>query len=192
MFLNRKFGRANFLVTIELESTALVTSALAMVLSLAACSGGVPNEEDILASAENMEKPLPGLYRSTSTLIRFDLPDANPQEADRMRGLMEVLEPQETTICLTQEQSDEGFVALLRDIQQDNCEVESFEAGSTSFRAELRCPGTGGSASHVIMAGKGTAESSRMELEVEQTGPSIPGGQLDMQFVVENQRIDDC
>lgn len=168
------------------------TPILALALILASCSGEPPSEEEMLASVGNMEKPLPGLYRSISTLTRFDLPAANPQDAERMRTMMNVLEPQESTICLTAEDSEEGFVALLRDIQQGSCVVESFDAGSSRFRAEMTCPGVGNSSSRVVMSGTGAAESSRMELEVEQQGSSIPGGQLEMQFVVENQRIDDC
>ncbi|GAA0274910.1 hypothetical protein GCM10009127_14350 [Alteraurantiacibacter aestuarii] len=170
-------------------------AALVLLLTgqvLAGCSSEPPSQEDMLASAGNMVKPLPGLYRTTSRLTSFDLPSASPQEAQRMRTMMDVLEPQEGTICLTGADADEGFVALLRDIQEGDCAVESFDAGATRLHARLQCPGAGGSSSTVEMTGTGSAESSRMQLDIEQRGPAIPGGLLEMQFVVENQRVGDC
>jgi hypothetical protein len=165
------------------------------LLPLAATGCGsapAPDEDDILTRAAEMERPQPGLYRSTSTLTSFDLPEAGAQEADHMRNALGLLEPQEETVCLTAQEADDGFLPLLRDIQQGACTVEQFDAGSARMRAQLACPGQGGSASTVTMTGTGSQTSSRMELLVEQTGPAIPGGRLTMQFVVVNQRIGDC
>ncbi len=159
---------------------------------LSACDSTPPSEEDIVAQAEQFAAPDPGLYLSTTTLMSFELPNAGPDTADRMRSQLDLLAPQEREICLTEADAEQGFAALLRDMQEGNCEVTSFDAGETRFIADFACPGTGGSSSRVMMEGTGTATTSQMELDIEQNGSAIPGGVLTMRFVVENQRIGDC
>ncbi len=165
---------------------------IALLGIVPACQSDPPSQEDMLQAANNLVQPEPGLYRSTSTLEAFDLAGASQDDAERMQFLMGGLEPQVSTACLSQEDSEQGFVSLLREIRQGDCSFESFDAGATRFRAEMQCNGADGTSSHVSMYGTTAAESSRMELDIEQQGPAIPGRRLDMQFVVENQRIGDC
>lgn len=168
-------------------------ASLALAVCAAACGpSGPPGAEDILASAEAMVSPEPGLYRSVSRLERFELPHATPQEAARLRTMMDGLEPQESTTCLTSADAEEGFAAVLREVQQGDCTITEFSANEQYMRARMECRGAAGAISEVVMAGQGTTTSSRMQLDVEQTSSAVPGGTLQMRFAVSNRRIGEC
>ncbi len=163
-----------------------------LLLTLAACGSAGPSDDEVLAGAAGMERPAPGLYRSTTMLVGVNLPGADPQEARSVQAAMEMDASQESTVCLTQEDSEEGFASVLRQMQDGDCGMESFESGTTRLRAKMACPVAGGGSSRVIMTGVGSATTSRIGLVAEQEGEHIPGGRIVMQFVVENRRISDC
>ncbi len=60
------------------------------------------------------------------------------------------------------------------------------------MHAEMVCSGIGQSISRVTMSGTGEPTRSSLQLEVRQQASSLPGGRMDMRFVVENQRLGEC
>ena len=173
---------------------AALRQAIAASLALlpAACGGGAPSDEAILAEAGKLAQPLPGKYRSVTRLTRFELPNASPQEADRLRTLMGGLVPQASEFCLSAAQARDGFAQMLRRSQQGDCRFARFGADASRLNAEMRCTGAAGSTSTVVMEGEGGARRSRMTLRVDQRAASIPGGELQMELEVSNRRTGDC
>ena len=44
--------------------------------------------EEVMAAAESLVKPRPGLYRSSSEIIDFEIPGIPPEQAARMRDML--------------------------------------------------------------------------------------------------------
>lgn len=169
------------------------------VLMLAACSRQhkassekPPSIKEVLARAQAMVKPEPGLYATTSTLTDFDLPGASSQDAQRMRRMMGGIKPQERKACVTEQDSQEGFAPVIRSMQKGACKIGQFDADQTHLHAQMHCTAADGSRSDVDITGTGGATQSHVVLAVVQKGDAIPGGSMHMTFTIDSHRIGAC
>ncbi|MEC9068044.1 DUF3617 domain-containing protein [Pelagerythrobacter marinus] len=168
-------------------------------LALAACSSE-PDEpktaEEVIAAADKLTKPRPGLYRSTAEIVEFDIPGIPPEQAARMREMAAGLRGEEHTQCVTREQADEGFRRVVRDLGEGDrgvsCDFSSFEADGSDLDAALTCTGPGGVNAQMTIDGTVAPESSRMRMEIRQEAAAIPGGEMRMTMEVESERVGDC
>lgn len=160
--------------------------------ALGGCQNDPPDEAAVLEEAGQLVDPEPGLYRSTTTLTRFALPRASPQEAERMRLRMESLDAQTSKTCLTEKEARRGFAGVIEEMQEGDCLLAEFETEGGRLDAQLTCTGIGGVISRVDVSGEGTPTTSRMEIAISQDGPGIPGGTQEIALLVENERIGDC
>ncbi len=95
--------------------------ALVMVtgcaLALAAC-GSEPDQsktaEEVIEAADELVKPLPGLYRSSAEVIEFEIPGIPPEQAARMRDMAAGLQGEQRTQCLTEAEAEEGFRRVVK------------------------------------------------------------------------------
>ena len=166
--------------------------AAAVLLMLAACGDRERSEAQVVAEGEKLVKPLPGLYRSTTTLTGFELSGADPKVADDMRDRLGQVSPQRREYCLTPEEAARGFEDLVRQTQHGNCDMERFVANDTRLSARLSCRAGEQMTSKVTMEGNGAPDSSHIALEIVQAGPAVPGGTARIAMEIENRRIGDC
>lgn len=164
-------------------------AALALV---AGCHRQAPDRQQVLAQAEKLVKPLPGLYRSTTTLTGFELPGAPPRTADMMRDKFAQILPQTREFCLTPAAAARGFQDLVRQSQQGDCTFKRFVANASRLSARMHCRAGANLGSTVSVEGTGAPDRSHVELEIVQTGPSIPGGSETISLQVDNLRVGEC
>ncbi|MGZ3255903.1 MAG: DUF3617 domain-containing protein [Croceibacterium sp.] len=162
------------------------------LLILAACSGKAPGEKDVLAEADKLTKPLPGLYRSTTSLVSFELPGADPQTADVMRDHFAQVLPQQRNFCVTPAAAARGFEDMIRQSQQGDCRIDSFVADKSYLKARMSCTFSANLSSTVSVEGTGEPSRSHVDLTIMQTGPSVPGGSETMVMKVDNVRLGGC
>ncbi len=167
-------------------------TAVACLLILAACSGKAPGEKDVLAEADKLTKPLPGLYRSTTSLVSFELPGADPQTADIMRDRFAQVLPQQRNFCVTPAAAARGFEHMIRQSQQGDCRIDSFVTDKSHLKARMSCTFSARLGSTVSVEGTGEPTRSHVDLTIVQTGPSVPGGSETMVMKVDNVRLGDC
>jgi hypothetical protein len=166
--------------------------AFVSLLFLAACQNKRPDDEAVLAEANKLTKPLPGLYRSTTSLVSFDLPGADPRTADMIRDRFAQVLPQHREFCLTPRAAARGFEDMVRQSQQGDCRIESFVADNSHLSAQMSCRLAAKLNSTVSVDGTGGPDSSHIDLRIVQTGPSVPGGTQTMAMKVDNVRVGDC
>ncbi|MGX7894681.1 DUF3617 family protein [Tsuneonella sp. HG222] len=163
---------------------------LAAAAGLSGCGSG-PDDAQVLAEAGRLAEPLPGLYRSTTTLESYEMPGAAMDQAQIARRRMEI-EPQVREYCLTPEEAAGGFRRMLADMQDGDCAIERFETLDGRLSAAMRCAGENAIVSHIAMSGEADPERSNMTLAIEQQGDALPGGSVRMRMNVRNERTGDC
>ena len=67
--------------------TAIILVGGALVLSACGEADQPKSPEEVLAAADNLVKPRPGLYRSSAEIIDFEIPGIPPEQAAQMRRL---------------------------------------------------------------------------------------------------------
>jgi hypothetical protein len=168
-----------------------VAALAGLCVAAAACDSG-PSKSEILDQASRMVKPVPGLYRSVTTLSEFEMPGATAQEAGRMRERMGGIKPQEREYCLGEEEAEKGFAQMLAQSQSGSCSFSRFIVNDRRLSASMSCEGEAGYSASVEMDGMGEAQQSQMTLRIQQRGPGIAGGLLRMRLDVDSRRIGDC
>lgn len=159
---------------------------------MSACGEQGPSDEDVLREAGKLVKPLPGLYRSTTSLTAFDLTGADPRTEDMMRDRFAQIMPQRREFCLTSEAAARGFEDMIRQSQQGDCAIHRFVANKSRLSAQMSCRLGPKLSSTVAVEGTGTPERSHVDLEIVQTGPSVAGGSETIGLSVDNERVGDC
>lgn len=161
-------------------------------LTLVACQDKGPDAGQVLAEGDKLTRPLPGLYRSVTSLTAFELPGADPQTADIMRDRFAQVLPQRRDFCLTPQAAARGFADVIRQSQQGDCTVERFVANKDRLSAKMSCRAAARLQSIVSVEGTGEPARSHIELEIVQTGPSVPGGSETIAMSIDNVRVGDC
>lgn len=165
---------------------------LGMPCVLAACGADAPDESSIREQSEKLVKQEPGLYRTTTALLAYAVPNASPQDAEMARERMEATQPETSEICLTPEEAARGFDPLIASLQQGDCETRRFVANESELSAQFTCQGTGGVVSDMDLSGTSAPDRANLVVEVEQRGDGLPGGLVQMTLDITMQRIGDC
>ena len=170
--------------------------ALAVVMAACQPGGDGPaaalDEATIAARSAHLIAPRPGLYRTTTRLVAFDLPHAARADTAALRHRVARLSPQVRQLCLAPAQARAGFAALARSLGGDNCRFERFDAGRTRLHARLACSGGAGARQAIEMRGRAGAERSRLLVNIEQRNRAIPGGVQRLQLQIDNRRLGAC
>lgn len=167
-------------------------------LALSACGEAdqPKSPEEVMAAAENLVKPRPGLYRSSAEIVEFEIPGIPPEQAARMRDMAAGLQGEQRTQCLTQAEADEGFKRVVKRLGEGadgvQCAFDRFDADGSELDAALTCTGPGGVDAKMTIDGTVEAESSEMRMAMSQSSPAIPGGEMRMTMQVSSQRIGEC
>ena len=143
-------------------------------------------------AARQLVKPKPGLYRSTSTLVSFEVPGMSPAQAEQMRQMFSTT-AQGREYCLTPEEANEGMEGALKKLAEGQCTYDRFNADGEVLDAKLTCETGRDMKATIVMKGTMSAEGSQMKMEVEQSAPGAPGGAaVKMVAEIASQRIGDC
>lgn len=168
-------------------------AAAGLCLALAgACRQQGPSDRQVLAEADKLAKPLPGLYRSTTSLTAFDLTGTDPRTEDMMRDRFAQVMPQRRQFCLTPEAAARGFEDVIRQSQQGDCDIRRFVADKSRLSAQMFCRVGHKLTSTVTVEGTGAPDRSHVDLKIVQEGPSVPGGSETIGLSIDNVRVGDC
>lgn len=162
-------------------------------LLLPACNQAEPiAQEEVLARAQTLPAPDPGLYRTTTTLVSFSMSDPAPADAAWAQANMVTGTGSTSETCLDPEAAARGFAPLVEAMAAGGCSITRFDVVGDRLGADLTCESPQGTTSQVTMLGTSAATSSRLETTVVQSGPGVRGGTQEVQTLTENKRIGDC
>ena len=163
-------------------------------LVLAGCNAGDEprSQQEAEEVARQMVKPRPGLYRSTSKLVSFEVPGMPPAQAEQMRQMFSTT-AQGREYCLTPEEANQGMEGALKKLAEGQCSYDRFNADGEALDAKLTCKTGQDMTATIVMKGTMSAEGSQMKMEVEQSAPGAPGGKgVKMAAEIASERIGDC
>ena len=165
-------------------------------LAVAGCGEERVSGDEVLTRAETLENPRPGLYETTTELVSYELPGANPQEADRQRTQAQNIGKQTGQQCVTEEQSEAGFEKLLEDIvtgiNSMDCGFSNFEASAPRINATLQCDGPLDAKAGVTFAGTTDSEGYDLTMDLGASSRLIAGGSMEMRMKFTSRRIGEC
>lgn len=171
----------------------IVLPLAAAAAFLSACdSGDAPkSQEEVSREAANLERPTPGLYRSTSRIVSFEVPGIPPAQAEKMKAMFSTSDGGRE-FCLTKAEAEKGFEEMTRKLAEGNCTYNRFKVSGGNLDARLTCETGKDMRSLIEMKGTMSGEGSRMTMAVDQSTPGVPGGNIKMVAEVTSQRIGDC
>ena len=168
----------------------------ACVLLIAGCGEDPMRHEAVLAEADALERPVPGLYRSSARLVSFEMPGLPPAEADRFRERFGGMDTQDAQRCITRQESEDGFEDLLRTIGEGvngmQCAFERFDTDPPKLDAVLSCQGTPAMQAEIAFNGTAAGEELALVMDMQASSPVIPGSSMKMQFDVSARRVGEC
>lgn len=173
---------------------AVSTIALAAAVLLGACSGAEKSDADgdgkvslgeaaKEAQAQGM-KPEPGLYKTTVTMTNLEIPGMPPEMKDHGAGLVRTLED-----CLTAEEVDKGFEAMVKQGQDGECAYETFALAGGKLDAVLVCKAEGRA---IRTSMSGTTTSTGADLTATTAMEFDGAGKGTMTATVKHERIGEC
>jgi Protein of unknown function (DUF3617) len=174
-------------------NTAAATIAAAAALLLAGCSGGnadadgngeVSIKEAAEQAKDELPKPQPGLYKTTVTMTALDIPGMPPEMKDHGAGLVRTLED-----CLTAEEVDKGFEAMVKQGQNGECSYESFALADGKIDAVLVCKAEGRA---IRTSMSGTTTSTGADLTATTAMEFDGAGKGTMTATVKHERVGEC
>ena len=168
----------------------------AVILLLAACSGGDEAAEDVAAEDAVEEvaavaQPRPGEYRVTLDLLEFEIPGL-PESAKAQAQQIYASGLTSHTFCLTPAEAENNALEQMvkKQADSDDCTTKSFDVSGGSLSSEMQCTMDGGVTSTMRMEGQFTSEGSTMTMDSTQ---SVPGaGETRTKVRVTSERIGDC
>lgn len=171
----------------------IIASVGAMLL--AGCSGGnadadadgdgkVSSGEAARQAKDELPKPQPGLYKTTVTVTNIAIPGMPPEMKGHGAGLSRTMED-----CLTQDEVDKGFEALVKQGQDGECSYEKFDLAGGKLDAVMVCKAEGREAR---MEMSGTTTSTSADLEATMAMAFDGSGEGTMSFTAKHERIGDC
>ncbi len=169
----------------------IIALPLLAALSLSACNKNEKSKgaDEVKDEMSRMVKPRPGLYRSTSRLVSFDVPGLPPAEAARLKQAFSTAE-QGRNFCLTKEEAGKGQEQMLKKLAEGNCAYDRFDASGSRLDAKLTCQTGKDMKATIEMKGTISAEGSQMRMSVDQVAPG--GKSVKMVAEVASQRVGDC
>ena len=170
----------------------LAAAAAVAAVLLAGCSGkGEEQKGEPVAvkdAAKKVEeqglKPKPGLYKTVITMTGIEIPGLPEGMKGHGAGLARTIES-----CLTQEEVDKGFEALLKQGQDGKCSFERFNLNGGDFDAVMVCDAQGRT-SRMEMTGTLTDTTAEMEATTKLAFDGV--GEGTMNFTARQERIGDC
>ena len=172
--------------------TRILLIAAAGAALVAGCSGGGEADQKGAASVKEaaekakaaIPRPEPGLYKTTVTMTKIDIPGLPPEMADHGAGMVRTVEN-----CLTAADVDKGFETMVKQGQDGECSYESFSAAGGKIEAVLVCKAQGRDTRTQI---SGAATKTGADLTAA-TAMDFDGvGKATLNFTAKHERIGKC
>ena len=172
----------------------------ATALALAACAGDeapvnpdadsdgkmtATEVRDALLSNEDI-KPEAGLYQTSMTLTKVEMPGAPAEMADMMRQAMN----QSSEVCLTPEQAERGFKDTIQESQSEACTIDSYDLDGGKIAMTMTCDEEGLGLMNVEMSGEVSATSSNLNMQMKGATAATQDLEIEMNF--QQKRIGEC
>lgn len=185
------------MIALQGHQSMHVAGVLCLAVGLAACSEEKTlTGEEVLAEAQALTTPEPGLYATTTEMVSFEVPGLPPAQADRLREQMRGLSGEPQPRCLTEAEAEKGFEDMIREIGEgindQTCAFNEFDATASRISARLSCEGEMGVAAELAFAGTSAADGFDLTMDLEASNAMIPGGSMEMRFKVASERIGEC
>jgi hypothetical protein len=175
-------------------SVIALAAGLAAAGLLSGCSDAGPADADAdgkvslgeaakEAKTEGL-KPEPGLYKTTVTMTGIDIPGMPPEMEDHGAGLVTTAED-----CLTAEEVDKGYEAMVKQGQDGDCAYETFNFDGGKLDAVLVCQAEGRATRTTL---SGTATSTGADLTATTAMEFDGAGKGTMSATIKHARIGDC
>lgn len=136
------------------------------------------------AVRDDLPRPQPGLYKTTVTMTGIEVPGMPDGMEGHGAGLTRTLED-----CLTPEEVDKGFEALVKQGQDGECSYESFNVAGGKLDAVMVCQAEG---REVRMEMTGTTSPTGADLEARMALAFDGPGSATMSFTAKHERIGEC
>lgn len=170
-----------------------------LIFALAGC-GSEPSAEksadEVIAVANQMAKPLPGLYETTGQLREFSVPGVPAAQLEMMKKQFAANAGRTNTFCLTPAQAENGFEDMMRQLGEAGegveCAFSKFDASGTKLNAMLSCTGPSGTKMAMDMDGTVAPDRSDMMMTMKSSSSMMPGMEMTMVMKSESRRIGDC
>jgi hypothetical protein len=184
--------RARYQETTMNRIATTITAAAAALL-LAGCSGGnadadgngeVSIKEAAEQARDELPKPQPGLYKTTVTMTALDIPGMPPEMKDHGAGLVRTFED-----CLTAEEVDKGYEAMIKQGQDGQCTYENFALAGGRLEAVMVCQAEGRA---IRTSMSGTTTSTGADLTATTAMEFDGAGKGTMTATIKHQRVGDC
>lgn len=171
-------------------------SLVAGALVVSACDKPQPKSADeVVAEANTLTKPEPGLYATSVKLIDFEIPGLPPAQAEQMRAQFGSMANREASQCLTAAEADAGFERVVRQVGEGvggmQCVFNRFSADGGTLDAVMACTGPGGIKADITINGTVTRDRSAMTMTMAQQIGAMPGG-MRMQMQFDSRRTGPC
>ena len=177
-----------------MRSLPIIAAFLAVPLAFAGCGKsdkGPKTLDEAKQEAKQLQRPEPGKYKQVTKITKFDVPGAPPQMAEQMKAMM-AGQGQETTFCLTKEDSEKGFEGMFKQVSSGECRYDRFDATSGTIDALMVCKtGTGGNA-RLAINGKVSKSGSQVKVDVEQSGEKEAAANAKIAMDVRSERVGEC
>ena len=136
--------------------------------------------------------PLPGLYRSTVTLLALDAPGLPPAAVAGIHAAMD-RKAAGSTSCLSADEAASGYEARVRKLAgRPSCAFDHFSVQGDVLDARLACGGAGGNHAELTLHGTMTPTGSDVRMTVHQVAAQGPAGGVTMTMQVKSVREGDC
>lgn len=175
-----------------MRSIMVLPLAAAAVLTACNSADEPKSPEEVKQEIAKVDRPQPGLYRTNSRIVSFEVPGMLPAQAEQMKAMF-TSTGESREYCLTREEADKGWEAATSKLAEGNCTYDRFNAARGALDAKLTCQTGQGMKSTIEMKGTMTSTGSNMTMSIAQAAP-LPGGNGGIRMVAEvsSQRVGDC
>ncbi|WP_296680729.1 DUF3617 domain-containing protein [Novosphingobium sp.] len=167
---------------------------LVVILALGGCnsSSDTPKTADeVKTEVARMERPEPGMYRTTINVLDVTIPGMDAARAEQMKKLFGTTS-KSTEACLTKAQADKGFEELNKRAAQGDCRYDNFKADGGRIDARMTCKTGRGMTMTYDMHGTFTSTGSQLKMAFDASMMPMPGRGMHIEAEVKNERIGDC
>ncbi|MCB2078012.1 MAG: DUF3617 domain-containing protein [Novosphingobium sp.] len=178
-------------------TTPFRLATLSMISAGAIALAGCGSNESVEAENESAEsvaekvanaeiKPKPGMWESTMTVEKLEIPNMPPEAKEMMQAALG--KGQTFKSCLTPEEAAKPNAEFFQG-KNSGCTYEKFNMAGGTIDAVMTCS-EGGQTQNMTMAGKYSEES--YDIKVTADGEAQPGMPMSMAMSIASKRIGEC
>jgi hypothetical protein len=167
-----------------------------LALGLAACGDSAEepkSQEDVVAAMEELAKPEPGQYKTTTEILELSVPGLSADQTEQMKQMGQ-LGGGDSERCLTEEEASRGFEDMVRDMgnadENMKCDFVKFDVDGSDLDAKMKCDGPSGTGAEMVMSG--TVESGETDLAMDMKVDAGPMGEMNMKMKMNSKRVGPC